>query len=103
ALLSHDLFEGLHARAALVTDLEVVDDFPATVVAHARRQRGWVGGDGQILWWLFPWLPATGGVERNHLPLISRWKIVDNPRRSLVAPALIRRLGRACASLPGPA
>src|SRR2546422_8570807 len=38
SLLSHDLFEGLHARAALVTDVEVVDDYPASVLAHARRQ-----------------------------------------------------------------
>jgi cyclic beta-1,2-glucan synthetase len=38
ALLSHDLFEGLYARTALVTDIEVVDDYPASVLAHARRQ-----------------------------------------------------------------
>ena len=101
ALLSHDLFEGLHARAALVTDLEVVDDFPATVLAHARRQRRWVRGDWQILWWLFPWVPATGGVERNHLPLISRWKILDNLRRSLLAPALLGLLVLGWTILPG--
>ena len=101
ALLSHDLFEGLHARVALVTDLEVVDDFPATVLAHARRQRRWVRGDWQILWWLFPWVPATGGVERNHLPLISRWKILDNLRRSLLAPALLGLLVIGWTTLPG--
>ena len=101
ALLSHDLFEGLHARVALVTDLEVVDDFPATVLAHARRQRRWVRGDWQILWWLFPWVPAAGGVERNHLPLISRWKILDNLRRSLLAPALLGLLVLGWTTLPG--
>ncbi|MEO5822306.1 MAG: glucoamylase family protein [Vicinamibacteraceae bacterium] len=101
ALLSHDLFEGLHARVALVTDLEVVDDFPATVLAHARRQRRWVRGDWQILWWLFPWVPATGGVERNHLPLISRWKILDNLRRSLLAPSLLGLLVVGWTTLPG--
>ncbi len=36
ALLSHDLFEGLHARAALVTDAEVVDDYPSNVLTHAQ-------------------------------------------------------------------
>ena len=101
ALLSHDLFEGLHARVALVTDLEVVDDFPATVLAHARRQRRWVRGDWQILWWLFPWVPASGGVERNHLPLIGRWKILDNLRRSLLAPALLGLLVLGWTVLPG--
>ena len=89
ALLSHDLFEGLHARAALVTDVEVVDDYPATVLAHVRRQRRWVRGDWQILLWLFPFVPTARGIERNRLPLISRWKILDNLRRSLVAPALL--------------
>ena len=101
ALLSHDLFEGLHARVALVTDLEVVDDFPASVLAHARRQRRWVRGDWQILWWLFPWVPAAGRVERNHLPLISRWKILDNLRRSLLAPALLGLLVLGWTTLPG--
>src|SRR5207249_11391994 len=64
ALLSHDLFEGLHARAALVTDVEVVDDYPASVLAHARRQHRWVRGDWQILWWLFPYVPSRTGLKR---------------------------------------
>jgi len=86
ALLSHDLFEGLYARTALVTDIEVVDDYPSSVLAHARRQHRWVRGDWQILWWLFPFVPSPKGLQRNRLPLISRWKILDNLRRSLVEP-----------------
>ena len=89
ALLSHDLFEGIHARTALVTDVEVVDDYPSSVLAHARRQHRWVRGDWQILWWLFPYVPSRGGLKRNRLPLISRWKILDNLRRSLLAPAVV--------------
>jgi len=58
AVLSHDLFEGLFARTALVSDIEVVDDYPASVLAHARRQHRWVRGDWQILLWLFPWVPT---------------------------------------------
>ena len=49
ALLSHDLFEGLYARTGLVTDVEVVDDYPSSVLAHARRQHRWARGDWQIL------------------------------------------------------
>ncbi len=101
ALLSHDLFEGLHARAALVTNVEVVDDYPSTVLAHARRQRRWVRGDWQILLWLFPYVPTTRGIERNRLPLISRWKILDNLRRSLVPPALLALLVGGWTGLPG--
>ena len=101
ALLSHDLFEGLHARAALVSDVEVVDDYPATVLAHVRRQRRWVRGDWQILLWLFPLVPTANGVARNRLPLISRWKIFDNLRRSLSAPALLGFLFAGWTVLPG--
>ena len=101
ALLSHDLFEGLHARAALVTDTEVVDDYPSNVLTHARRQHRWVRGDWQILLWLFPWVPTRSGLERNRLPIISRWKILDNLRRSLVPPSLVALFIAGWAFLPG--
>jgi cyclic beta-1,2-glucan synthetase len=101
ALLSHDLFEGIHARAALVSDIEVVDDFPSSLLAHAARQRRWVRGDWQILLWLFPIVPTRHGVQRNRLPLISRWKILDNLRRSLVPPATVAVLASAWTWLPG--
>jgi cyclic beta-1,2-glucan synthetase len=61
ALLSHDLFEGLHARVALVSDVELVDDYPSSVLSHARRQHRWVRGDWQILFWLFPFVPSRSG------------------------------------------
>ena len=89
ALLSHDLFEGLYARTALVTDVEVVDDYPSSVLAHARRQHRWVRGDWQILWWLLPCVPTRSGLQRNRLPPIARWKILDNLRRSVMAPAIV--------------
>jgi cyclic beta-1,2-glucan synthetase len=101
ALLSHDLFEGLHARTALVSDVEVVDDYPANVLAHARRQHRWVRGDWQILAWLLPVVPTPWGFARNRLPLISQWKILDNLRRSLVAPALFAFFAAAWTLLPG--
>jgi cyclic beta-1,2-glucan synthetase len=101
-MLSHDLFEGLFARCALVSDVEVVDDFPSSVLAHARRQHRWVRGDWQILSWLLPVVPTRHGLERSRLPLISRWKILDNLRRSLVAPALVALLVSAWTWLPGP-
>jgi cyclic beta-1,2-glucan synthetase len=101
ALLSHDLFEGVYARTALVTDVEVVDDYPSSVLAHARRQHRWVRGDWQILRWLFPRVPSRSGLVRNRLPLISRFKIFDNLRRSLVAPATVALLLSAWSFLPG--
>jgi cyclic beta-1,2-glucan synthetase len=101
ALLSHDLFEGLYARTALVSDVEVVDDYPANVLAHARRQHRWVRGDWQILAWLFPRVPTPQGFVKNRLPLISQWKILDNLRRSLVAPSLLAFFAAAWTLLPG--
>jgi cyclic beta-1,2-glucan synthetase len=101
ALLSHDLFEGLYARTALVTDVELVDDYPSSVLAHARRQHRWTRGDWQILEWLLPLVPTRAGLRRNRLPLISRWKIFDNLRRSLMAPATVALLVAAWTILPG--
>jgi cyclic beta-1,2-glucan glucanotransferase len=101
ALLSHDLFEGLHARVALVSDVELVDEYPSSVLSHARRQHRWIRGDWQILFWLFPFVPTPRGVERNSLPIIARWKILDNLRRSLVAPALLTLLVAGWTVLPG--
>ncbi len=101
ALLSHDLFEGLYARTALVTDVELVDDYPSSVLAHARRQHRWVRGDWQILWCLFPFVPSRSGVQRNRLPIIARWKILDNLRRSLLPPAMIALLVAGWTVLPG--
>ena len=76
-VLSHDLFEGLYARAALLTDVELIDDFPQSYHTFFTRQHRWTRGDWQIGGWIF---------GKNQLSLISRWKIVDNLRRSLVAP-----------------
>ena len=101
-LLSHDLFESLFARAALATDIELLDDYPASYDAYAKRQHRWTRGDWQILRWLFPTIPDAGGRKiPNPLPLISRWKILDNLRRSLVAPSMFLWLLAAWTVLPG--
>ncbi len=102
SLLSHDLFESLYARAALVTDIELLDDYPAHYDSYAHRQHRWTRGDWQIIRWLFPFVPdAQGHKVRNILPLISRWKVLDNLRRSLVAPSLFIWLGVAWTLFPG--
>ncbi|HSL55546.1 MAG TPA: glucoamylase family protein [Pyrinomonadaceae bacterium] len=104
SLLSHDLFESLFARAALTTDIELLDDYPASYEAYAKRSHRWTRGDWQIARWLFPTVPDGDRKKvRNTLPLIARWKILDNLRRSLVAPALFLWLVASCALFPGPA
>jgi hypothetical protein len=87
ALLSHDLIEGSYARAGLVTDIEIIDDYPSHYSAHTRRKHRWVRGDWQIAQWLFSRVPdESGGYVPNPINTISRWKILDNLRRSLVEP-----------------
>ena len=87
ALLSHDLIEGSYARAGLVTDIEIIDDYPSHYSAHTRRKHRWVRGDWQIAQWLFGRVPdESGKYIPNPISTISRWKILDNLRRSLVEP-----------------
>jgi cyclic beta-1,2-glucan synthetase len=87
ALLSHDLIEGAYARAGLATDIEVIDDYPSHYSAYTRRKHRWVRGDWQIAQWLFASVPDESGKSvRNPISTISRWKIFDNLRRSLVEP-----------------
>jgi hypothetical protein len=81
AMLSHDLFEGLFARCALVSDVEVVDEFPSSVLAHARRQHRWVRGDWQILLHLLPLVPTRAYGA----PPLSAAGRSSTTRRSLVA------------------
>ena len=101
-LLSHDLFESLYARAALVTDIEFLDDYPSHYDSYAKRQHRWTRGDWQIARWLFPRVrDGLNRPVRNRLPLISRWKILDNLRRSLVAPTMLLWLAASWTVLPG--
>jgi len=102
SILSHDLFEGLYARCGLVTDIEFLDDFPTHFDTFAKRSHRWVRGDWQIAGWLLPWVKNSEGKSvRNELPVVSRWKIFDNLRRSLLAPAMIVCLLMIWTVIPG--
>jgi cyclic beta-1,2-glucan synthetase len=88
ALLSHDLIEGSYARAGLATDIVVIEDYPSHYSAYSRRKHRWLRGDWQIVEWLTDRVPNESGARvRNPISLVSRWKILDNLRRSLVEPA----------------
>jgi cyclic beta-1,2-glucan synthetase len=90
SLLSHDLIEGAYARAGLVSDIEVIEDYPSHYSAYNRRKHRWLRGDWQITAWLFPQVPSESGEPAsNPISLLSRWKILDNLRRSLVEPATL--------------
>src|SRR5665811_1153963 len=78
-LLSHDLFEGCFARAGLVSNIEVFEEFPIHYEVALSRQHRWARGD----WQLLPWILGRHGP----LPPVARLKMVDNLRRSLSGPA----------------
>src|SRR6202035_3272265 len=102
ALLSHDLVEGAYARAGLVSDIQVIEDYPSHYSAHNRRKHRWLRGDWQIAEWIRPLVPEESGKKvRNPLSVVSRWKIFDNLRRSLVEPALFLLLLLGWLCLPG--
>ncbi|HSJ97565.1 MAG TPA: glucoamylase family protein, partial [Myxococcota bacterium] len=92
-LLSHDLLEGIFAGAGLVSDVEVVEEHPARYDVAAARQHRWARGDWQLLPWIFGrGRDASGSPERRAIPWIGRWKMLDNLRRSLSAPAAFAAL-----------
>jgi hypothetical protein len=103
-VLSHDLIEGAYARAGLVSDVEVVDDYPSHFSAFSRRKHRWVRGDWQIIFTLLPRVRNFfGQTVPNPLSPISRWKIIDNLRRSLTEFATLLLLFYGWLLLPGDA
>ncbi|APR95193.1 hypothetical protein PATSB16_18510 [Pandoraea thiooxydans] len=81
-VLSHDLLESVFVRCGLVTDIELFEDFPSHSQVAATRSHRWIRGD----WQLLPWI---AGLTGESIPAIGRWKMIDNLRRSLSAPAMI--------------
>ncbi|MFO8142017.1 MAG: cyclic beta 1-2 glucan synthetase, partial [Marinobacter sp.] len=95
-ILSHDLLESGYARSALVTDVDLIEEQPASIAIDSSRRHRWIRGDWQLAGWLLPRIPGPPGVggdrsrrQANPLSALSLWKIFDNLRRSLVAPALL--------------
>jgi cyclic beta-1,2-glucan synthetase len=81
------------ARAGLASDIEVVEEFPAGYAVAALRQHRWARGDWQLLPWIAPWLRRSAGTgPSTRLPAIGRWKMLDNLRRTLSAPACVAAL-----------
>ncbi len=88
-ILSHDLLEGCYARAGMLSDVQLYEEYPSRYSADVSRRHRWIRGDWQLLRWLMPWLPGSDArLQKNPLSGLSRWKIFDNFRRSLVPSAL---------------
>ncbi len=90
SILSHDLLEGCYARSGLISDVELYEEYPSRYSSDVGRRHRWIRGDWQLLPWLMPRIPTQDGRrEWNPLSTLSRWKIFDNLRRSLVPASLL--------------
>jgi len=101
-VLSHDLLEGGFLRAGLVTDIELMDDFPSNYYSYLQRMHRWVRGDWQLLRWFSPQVRNQRGTRlRVDLPIITRCQMLDNLRRSLLDPVLLGLTIFSILGLPG--
>src|SRR5664279_624394 len=90
SVLSHDLIESCHARSALISDVELYEEYPSRYNTDINRRHRWIRGDWQIAQWLLPRVPGSDARRiANPLSGLSQWKILDNLRRSLVPAALL--------------
>jgi cyclic beta-1,2-glucan synthetase len=90
AILSHDLIEGAYCRSGLLSDVMLYEDHPSRYAADIDRRHRWMRGDWQIAGWIWPWVRGREKKRvRNPISALSRWKIFDNLRRSLVPPAMV--------------
>lgn len=102
AVLSHDLFEGIHGRTALVSDAVMYEEYPPEYLSFSRRLHRWVRGDWQLLPWLWPMVPSESGEKMpNRLSVLHRWQLTHNLLRSLQAPWLLLLLFLGWFALPG--
>lgn len=95
SILSHDLVEGAVARCGGVSDIALIESAPVHADAAAARVQRWARGDWQLL-------PLLLQPRRFDLRAVDRWKMLDNLRRSLVAPASLLLLLVSLAGGPLP-
>lgn len=89
-ILSHDLLEGCYLRSGLLSDVPLYERTPSSYLADTKRRSRWIRGDWQLIAWLFSWVSnAAGEKVINPLSLLSKLKLFDNLRRSLVPAALL--------------
>jgi cyclic beta-1,2-glucan synthetase len=102
-ILSHDLLEGCYVRSGLLSDVFLYEENPAQYESDLQRHHRWIRGDWQISAWLLPYVrTGKGHLTRNRLSALSRWKIFDNLRRSLLPVSLLSLLLLGWFILPYP-
>ena len=79
-VLSHDLLEGNYLRCGLASDIMLMDGYPTKYLSFMARLSRWIRGDWQISIWLKKYV----NKQKNPLNILSKYKIFDNLRRSLL-------------------
>lgn len=80
SILSHDLLESCYVRTAFSSSVTIMDTFPNSVLSFVKREHRWIRGD----WQLLPWLLGRINPKNRSMNAISKWKMIDNLRRSKV-------------------
>jgi len=89
-ILSHDLLEGCYTRSGLLSDVLLYEENPTQYKSDIQRHHRWIRGDWQIGAWIMPFVTnGAGRLTSNKLSVLSRWKIFDNLRRSLLPLSLV--------------
>ncbi|MDP4285550.1 MAG: glucoamylase family protein [Bacteroidota bacterium] len=102
-ILSHDLLEGCYIRSGLLSDVQLFEKYPTTYSADMKMRIRWIRGDWQIFSWILPLVKGPGNrLNKNPISALSKLKIFDNIRRSLVPPALTALLLLGWMVLPYP-
>ncbi len=93
-ILSHDLLEGCYLRSGFLSDVPLYEKSPNSYLADTKRRIRWIRGDWQLMGWLFPKVRnGLGERVKNPLSFLSKFKLFDNLRRSLVSVALLMLFG----------
>ena len=96
-MLSHDLFEGVFARSGLVSDIEVVEEFPARYDVAAARQHRWARGDWQLLPWMLGRVKGRATERQGQPPHGDR--LLEDVRQSAAHPVRAGRDRRAAGGM----
>ncbi|MBL0744875.1 GH36-type glycosyl hydrolase domain-containing protein [Chryseolinea lacunae] len=102
-ILSHDLLEGSYARCGFASDVQFYEEYPSRYSMDAARRHRWTRGDWQIANWFLPFVPgAKKRFTKNSISALSRWKIFDNLRRSIIPIAFMAILVLGWTLMPDP-
>lgn len=93
SILSHDLLEGCFLRAGYMSDVTLFDTEPSNFISWWKRSHRWIRGDWQLLPYLWFYIKDADGEKRkNPLNLLSRWKILENMRRTMLSSGILYTL-----------